>query len=47
MTVTAMTLHGLRSADGALEVLHQLGYDAPALPFDATAVGLGCLILRC
>ncbi len=40
MTVTAMTLHGLRSSEGAVQVLHQLGYDTRALPFDATTVGL-------
>ncbi|CAN5710600.1 hypothetical protein BH24CHL8_BH24CHL8_10500 [soil metagenome] len=40
MTVTAMTLRGLRSTEGAVEVLHQLGYAADALPFDATSVGL-------
>jgi hypothetical protein len=40
MTVTAMTLRGLSSIEGAVEVLHQLGYAADALPFDATSVGL-------
>lgn len=40
MTINTGTLRGLRSSDEALDVLRQLGYEAPVLPFDSSTLGL-------